>query len=162
MFETILAPHRSLSPAGYRLLIACIGAMNGLLGLLFLLKGAWPVAVLSLAMPLALHVAFRQNFASARRLRERVSLDGRDLVIERTERDGSVRRRSFNRYWVRVVLEEEDEDTNRLWVGSHGKRVALGEFLAPTERKRLAAALRDALREEPEFWRTDEGRREER
>ena len=156
MFDTTLAPYRSLSPAGYRLLIGGIAASSGFLGLLFLLMGAWPATVLSFVLVLAIHVAFRRNYASARTLRERVTLDERNLVIERTERNGTVRRRRFNRYWVRVVLEEEDEDTNRLWVGSHGKRVALGEFLPPSERKALAAVLRQALREKPEWPREEE------
>jgi uncharacterized membrane protein len=146
MFETTLIPHRSLSPAGYRLLIACLAAPNGLLALAFLIRGVWPVAVLSVLLVAAIHFAFRRNFAEARRLRERVTLDERDLVIEQTGRDGSVRCRRFNRYWVRVRFEEEDEDTNRLRVGSHGRFVTLGSFLSPDERKRLAGTLEEALR----------------
>jgi len=146
MFETTLVPHRSLSPNGYRLLIACLAVPNGLVALAFLLRGAWPVAVLSFLLVGALHLAFRRNFAEARRLRERVTLDERDLVIEQVARDGSVRRRRFNRYWVRVAFEEEDEDTNRLRVGSHGRFMTLGGFLSPGERKQLAGTLAEELR----------------
>jgi uncharacterized membrane protein len=146
MFETTLVPHRSLSPAGYRLLIACLAVPNCLLALYFLLRGAWPVAVLAVLLVAALHLAFRRNFAEAGRLRERLTLDERDLVIEQVARDGSVRCRRFNRYWVRVAFEEEDEDANCLRVGSHGRFVTLGAFLSPGERKQLAGVLQDALR----------------
>ena len=146
MFETTLLPHRSLPPAGYWVLIGCIAASNLLLGLWFLSLGAWPVMLLCTLSVAAVHLAFARNYAVAQRVRERVWLTDRDLVIERVEANGTVCRRSFNRYWVRVVIEEEDEDSNRLWVGSHGKRLLLGEFLSPGERQAVAAALNDALR----------------
>ena len=46
--------------------------------------------------------------------------------------------------WVRVGLEGKDEDV-RLVLGSSGRRIELGAFLAPDERRSLAGQVRDML-----------------
>jgi uncharacterized membrane protein len=45
---------------------------------------------------------------------------------------------------VRVILEERDE-SNRLFVASHGRSLAIGDFLAPSARRELATTIREAL-----------------
>lgn len=47
-------------------------------------------------------------------------------------------------HWVRVRLEGPDEDV-RLLLGASGRRIELGAFLAPEERRRLARRIQDAL-----------------
>lgn len=46
--------------------------------------------------------------------------------------------------WVRVVLEGKDEDV-RLVLGVSGRRIELGAFLAPEERRCLAGRIQDML-----------------
>ncbi len=43
------------------------------------------------------------------------------------------------------MFEEPDEDSNRLYLASHGKTVSIGGFLAPAERKRLYLDLKHAF-----------------
>ena len=51
----------------------------------------------------------------------------------------------FQPFWVRVALEEKAERDSRLVLSSHGRHVALGDFLVHDERVALADALRGAL-----------------
>ena len=47
-------------------------------------------------------------------------------------------------HWVQVRLEGKDEDV-RLVLGSAGRRIELGAFLAPDERRSLAGRIQDML-----------------
>ena len=58
---------------------------------------------------------------------------------------GSRRVWRFQPFWLRVVLEERDAESNRLYVASHGRFLAIGDFLAPAARRELAATIREAL-----------------
>ena len=42
-FDFRLRPHRSLGPRGFLILMALIGSISFITGLLFMLQGAWPV-----------------------------------------------------------------------------------------------------------------------
>ncbi|RME67015.1 MAG: DUF2244 domain-containing protein, partial [Alphaproteobacteria bacterium] len=41
--DLVLMPARSLSPFGFRLLMAVLAALSAAIGTLFVLHGAWPV-----------------------------------------------------------------------------------------------------------------------
>ena len=43
------------------------------------------------------------------------------------------------------MLEERDAESNRLYVASHGRFLAIGDFLAPAARRELAATIREVL-----------------
>ena len=58
---------------------------------------------------------------------------------------GDRRRWRFQPFWLRVVLEERPDESNRLVVASHGNSLVIGEFLGPPVRRELATALRAAL-----------------
>jgi uncharacterized membrane protein len=51
----------------------------------------------------------------------------------------------FQPFWLRVVLEERRDESNRLLLASHGKSIVIGDFLAPPVRRDLAATLREVL-----------------
>ena len=55
----------------------------------------------------------------------------------------------FQPFWLRVILEERGEEWNRLRLASHGRSLVIADFLAPTARRELAAAIHEAL----ERWR---------
>jgi len=110
----------------------------------FAAHGLWPVALFLCPTPLWLWIAFRRSYASGR-LRERLRTTDRDLMVERTFPGKPPLRWTFNRYWARVILERPDEDERRLLVGSHGRFVAVGDFLSPPERSDLADTLKSAL-----------------
>lgn len=142
--DTILAPHCSLPPAGFIAFMAILAGFSFAAGIVFVWHGAWPVmGFFGLDVGLV-YLAFRLNYRSARR-RERVRLVEDALTVERIGVRGDRRQWSFQPYWLRVTLEEEDEDTNRLFISSHGRYLALATFLGAGERREFAGVLKDAL-----------------
>jgi uncharacterized membrane protein len=141
--DAVLRPHRSLPPRGFLILMAVLGGVSFTAGMVFVLRGAWPVmGFLGLDVALV-YLAFRLNYRSARRS-EHVRLAGDALTIERVGVRGDRRLWTFQPYWARIVFEEKDEDENRLLVTSHGRSLALATFLGAGERRSFAGTLKDA------------------
>jgi len=88
--------------------------------------------------------AFELNYRSGRRL-ETVRLDDKTLRIDRIAPNGRSRYWTFEPGWVRVAIEPENAETNRLVLSSHGRRLQIGAFMTNDERSDLANALNDAL-----------------
>lgn len=141
-FDAILHPHRSLSPFGFAILMAAISCVSFVAGLAFWLMGAWPVVGFLGLDVLLVYVAFRASYRSARE-HETVQLSDRVLEVRHVDPRGRVSAWQFQPYWVRVEL--GDDDFAALALASHGRRLAIGRFLSPDERRDLAAALQDAL-----------------
>ena len=141
--DTVLRPYRSLPPKGFAILMGVLGGASLLGGIFWLSRGAWPVVGFFGLDVLLVYIAFRVSYRSAR-LTERMRLTEESFTLERAGR-GDVRRWQFEPAWLRVVLREAGEDRNELVVASHGHAVTIGSFLAPAERRRVAARLQDAL-----------------
>lgn len=142
--DAVLQPYRSLPPKGFAVVMAVLGAASFIVGISFVMMGAWPVVGFFGLDVLLLYVAFRASYRSARQ-HENVRLTGRLLTVERVSVRGERRSWQFEPFWLRIVLEEKDEDSNRLVLASHGRALALGSFLPPAERKNFAATLQQAL-----------------
>jgi uncharacterized membrane protein len=72
-------------------------------------------------------------------------LAGDQFTVERVSIRGERRVWRFQPFWLRVVLEERTDESNRLLVASHGRSLVIGDFLPPPSRRELAASLRGAL-----------------
>ena len=145
LFDAVLRPHRSLSPLGFRLLMAFFAAAFLALGLLFAALGAWPVLPFCGLEIVLLWGAFKLNFRAGRRY-EAVRLTAERLEVAQVTPSGAAERHAFAPpHWLIVVLEETTGGSNRLMLRSHGRSLSIGEFLSPEERVELAAALRRAL-----------------
>jgi uncharacterized membrane protein len=145
-WQAVLTPHRSLSKQGFLVVMGFVVLVNLVVGALFMSIGAWPVAGFAGLDVLLVWWAFKANFADARCM-ERISITDHELVFDRLRGDEPPEQQRFVRRWVRVELEEdiERELIGRLSIVSGQIRLSVGEFLAPEERKTLAAALRNAL-----------------
>ena len=142
--DTVLAPHRSLPPAGFAAIMAIFGGISFIAGIFFMLHGAWPVmGFFGLDVGL-IYLAFRINYRSARRA-ERIRLLSDALTVDRLGVRGERRSWRFQPYWLRVILEEKGDDSNRLIITSHGRSLVLGSFLGAGERRSVAALIEDAL-----------------
>ena len=84
------------------------------------------------------------SYRQARR-REALRLTEESLTVERVDPKGGRRSWRFQPFWLRVVLEEKDEHSNRLVLASHGRSLVVGSFLGPAERRDVARGLTDAL-----------------
>jgi uncharacterized membrane protein len=143
-FERVLLPHRSLPPRGFHLLMLLLVLVSLVVGIGFVAIGAWPVFGFFGVDAAALYLAFRLSYRSARQ-REILRLAGDDFTVERIDVYGERRLWRFQPFWLRVVLEERADESNRLVVASHGRSLVIGEFLGPPVRRELAATLRAVL-----------------
>ena len=143
-YDAVLSPHRSLPPRGFAVLMLALAAVSFCVSLAFVLHGAWPVTPFFGLDVLLVYWAFRINYRHAR-MREELRLTENSLTVERVSIYGERRRWQFQPFWLRVTLEEKDEDTNRLVLASHGRWLVIGSFLGPAERRGVASALKDAL-----------------
>jgi uncharacterized membrane protein len=143
-FERVLRPHRSLPPHGFHILMLILGLISLAVGIGFVSIGAWPVfGFFGLDVGLV-YIAFRLNYRSARRS-EILRLAGDAFTVERIGTRGNHRMWQFQPFWLRVILEERRGESNRLFIASHGRSLAIGDFLPPSARRELAATIREAL-----------------
>lgn len=143
-FRAVLMPHRSLSPKGFLILMAAMGAVSFVTGMLFLVAGAWPVFGFFGLDLLLVYVAFRLNYRSGR-LYETLDLTPARLVLTRVHPSGRREEFDCNPYWARVSLREWPDGRTALSIVSRGTELAFGSFLTDDERRDLASALKEAL-----------------
>lgn len=145
-FHAVLTPHRSLSPQGFTLLMALVGGVSFVAGMVFLIAGAWPVfAFFGLDVAL-IYLAFKLNYRAARAY-ETVDLTPEALTLTRVDAAGRQKQVGLNPYWARVDLREWPDGRTVLSVVAQGREVTFGRFLTDDERRDLAMALRGALLE---------------
>jgi uncharacterized membrane protein len=138
-FSTLLRPHRSLSPVGFKWLIRAVLLANLLVALPMYLLGAWPIAGFCGLDVALLWWLFDRNYFDAKRS-ETLTLTDRELVVVRVAPDGEREEHRLEAYWLKVELGER-----RLAVSSRGNRVVIGRFLAPHARAKVARELKVAL-----------------
>ena len=143
-FERVLWPHRSLPPRGFRALMLVLGLLSLAAGIGFVAVGAWPICGFFGLDVALLYLAFRISYRSARQ-RETLRLADDQFTVERVGIYGERREWRFQPFWLRIVLEERPNDSNRLLLASHGRSLVIGDFLAPSLRRELATNLRDVL-----------------
>jgi uncharacterized membrane protein len=140
-----LRPNRSLSPAGFRIVMGAMAAMSLIPGLIFLSQGAWPVFGFLGLDVLAVYLAFRYSYAQGR-AREYVRVTTQDLDIQRLDQRGrQTSAERFPSYWARVAMDDPPEPDSRLTISASGRATTVGDFLSAEERLSLANALREAL-----------------
>ena len=137
-FSTLLRPHRSLSPNGFKWLIRGAIAANLLIGLPMYILGAWPVLGFMGADVWLLWLMFQRSYTDARRS-ETLTLTDRELVIDRVSPEGEREQHRLDAYWLKV------ERGERLVLSSRGNRIVVGRFLSPRERREVGEQLVAAL-----------------
>ena len=143
-FERVLLPHRSLPSRNFHMLMGLLGLVSVAAGVGFVAVGAWPV-IGFFGLDVALvYLAFRLNYRTARQS-ETIRLADDVFAVERVSVRGERRNWRFQPFWVKVLLEERPDASNRLLVASHGRSLVIGDFAPPAARRELAVTLRDAL-----------------
>jgi uncharacterized membrane protein len=147
LFAARLSPHRSLSPAGVRLLLILFAAVSGLVSVPFFVMGAWPVVGFFGLDVLALWLALKLN-ADAARAYEEVRVTALEVSLAQVSARGRRREWRFVPLWTRLVRREDEEfGLLHLDVASRQERVEIARCLGPAEKAEFADALSRALAE---------------
>jgi len=147
IFSATLTPHRSLGRVGFLILMLLFGAVSFVTGMLFLVMGAWPVFGFFGLDVLLLYWAFRLNYRHAEAY-EQVTVTCSELKVRKVSHLGRVREWVLNPLWVKLdKIEIEEFGTDRLFLISRGKKLAIGTFLGPDEKADFAMELGKALNE---------------
>ena len=145
-FDATLEPNKPLGPRAFTMVIGFVALVSFCAGILFALRGAWPVTPFFGADVLLLGWAMRVSARASRR-REHLVLTSEKLLIERHGARGEVHREEINPYWLRVDHDDPELLGAELALVSRGRRWIVGSFLGAEERTNLAEALRRALRD---------------
>jgi len=144
LFTAILSPHRSLSLRGFNILMGLVGFVSFVVGIGFLMMGAWPVfGFFGLDVAL-IYLAFRRNYLDARAFEE-INLSRQELQIRRVSARGHEVKHSFNPYWTRLLIDRRPWGIAAIALTSSGRRLSIGAFLSPDDRAAFADALSNAL-----------------
>jgi len=147
IFEAVITPHRSLGQTGFVLLMAAVGAVSFVAGMVFLLLGAWPVFGFFGLDVLLLYWAFRINYRAAAAY-EMVTVSPLELKVRRVSHRGKISEWVLNPLWVTLDrVTHEEFGIERLFLVSRGRRLAVANFLSPNEKASFAKALSGAIGE---------------
>ena len=144
-FHAVLTPHRSLGARGFKILMSILIGSWIFAGLVFVSMGAWPIFGFFGLDVLAIYIAFRLNYRSARRS-EVVRLSRDELSIQRTEVTGQTLSSRFNPLWTKLdIARHPYAGVTSIALASRGKRITVGDFLNPEDRASFATAFGQAL-----------------
>jgi uncharacterized membrane protein len=147
LFSAVVTPHRSLSHAGFLIVMAAVGGVSFIAGTAFLLLGAWPVFGFFGLDVLLVYWAFRANYRAAAAFEE-VTVTASELRVRQVSHRGKASEWSFNPLWVRLEREGNEEfGLERLLLVSRGRRLPIASLLGPKEKESFAAALGAAISE---------------
>lgn len=142
----VIRPNRSLSVAGMVVLFAAQSFHATAVGIWFALAGAWlvvPFALLEILAAGLLCAWFYRHQDDC----EMVTVEADRVHVLKRQGAGALHY-DFPRYWVRVALNRHAGSTTptRLWLGSHGRYITLGEHINDMDRALVARELARLLR----------------
>lgn len=145
LFSARLAPHRSLSRAGFIVLMAVLAGASFAAGIAFLLIGAWPVFGFLGLDVLLVYLAFRANYRAARAFEE-IRVTPNQLLVRQVSAGGQAREELFNPRWVRLETSRDElSGVTRVALVSKGVPLVIGAFMPPMHKEELSNALAGAL-----------------
>ena len=144
-FAAKLTPYRSLGRHGFFMLMGFLCFTCLLSGIFFLVAGAWPVMIAMGADILAIWLAFKINYRSARRYEE-IFVWRDKMIVRAVSPGGKSIQAIFNPLWVRFHIERHEEfGVMKMKLCEAGRELELGSFLNPDDRDSFASALTAAL-----------------
>ncbi|MEZ2332537.1 DUF2244 domain-containing protein [Mesorhizobium sp. RCC_202] len=144
-FQALLTPHRSLGRTGFLILMGALLFGWAVTGAFFLSHGAWPVFGFFGLDVIAVYIAFRANYRTAR-AREEISVSRTSLDIRKTAPSGRSEAHHFNPFWTRFSVARHAEiGITKMAVEVQGESVTIGGFLDPDSRESFATAFSRAL-----------------
>jgi uncharacterized membrane protein len=147
IFSALITPHRSLSHAGFMIVVVAYGVFSFIGGIAFFLLGAWPVCGFFGVDAALLYWAFKLNYRHAAAYEE-VTVTPAELKVRKVSHRGAVREWVLNPLWVRLErVVHEEFGIERLLLVTRGKQLPIANFLNSEEKASFARALGAALGE---------------
>jgi len=144
-FSVVLTPYRSLGRKGFVVVMTIIAVSCFISGMLFLSLGAWPVMIALVIDVLAIWLAFKINYRSARRYEE-ISIWRDEVLVRKVSPSGKVTEFSFNPFWTKFMVDRHEEfGVLAMKLREAGRELEVGSFLNPDDRKSFASAFSLAL-----------------
>jgi uncharacterized membrane protein len=144
-FHAILTPYRSLGRQGFQILMAVLIGVLFFVGLVFLSMGAWPIFGFFGLDVLAIYLAFRFNYRSARQ-HEEVRLSRSELLVRKVAVSGKAVNHRFNPFWTKLTVARHPIiGVTAMTLASRQQRITVGDFLNPDDRESFSKALGVAL-----------------
>jgi uncharacterized membrane protein len=141
----MIRPNRSLSRGGMVVAFIVITLVVMTVATVFALMGAWlvlPFAGMETVLFGGVFYWFYRHYGDC----EYIMIEGDRVRILR--RRGTLETDyEFERYWVRVTLEDSDRRgrPQRVFIGSHGRRVEIAADLSQDEKPEFVSHLKNAL-----------------
>lgn len=146
LFAATLTPHRSLTPAGKRVVIGLLAALALVPGIVFYAVGAWPVVGFMGLDVLAIWAALTLSMRSGK-LHEVITLWPTALELKRVDAKGAEDTLSFVPQNVRFLVDRDyNERVTGLWLKEQDRKIPLGAFLSIDEKLSLSKVFGTALR----------------
>lgn len=145
VFAADLFPYRSLGRKGFRVMLALMGTFCLVYGLLFVIRGAWPIGLFFGADFLLLYGAFWLNYRSGR-IREEVTVSRTNVSVRKFSPSGRMVEHRFNPFWTRFLVRRHSEiGIVSMQLRAKGQQTDVGSFLNPDDRESFAKAFKRAL-----------------
>ena len=145
LYRITLYPYRSLNKTGFFLLMFVLGLFSFIAGIMFMLKGAWPVFGFFGLDVLLVYIFFKINFKSGKK-KEIIILTKNQLIVEFYNSKNVFKTYKLDPNWLKINLTKIKNETTKLQISSKNKSIVVGSFLRYQEKAEVLRSLQKALK----------------
>ena len=145
LYEISLYPYRSLNKTGFFILMFSFGFVSFVAGIIFMIKGAWPVFGFFGLDVLLVYIFFKINFRSGKK-KEVLILTKNKLIVEFYDSKKISKTYYLNANWLQIHLSKLKNEMSKLKISSNGKSVIVGAFLRHQEKMAILRSLKKVLK----------------
>ena len=145
LYEITLYPHRSLNKLGFFILMFILAFISFIAGIIFMLKGAWPVFGFFGLDVLLVYIFFKINFRSGKK-KEIIILTKNSLIIKIYDSEKIFKIFRLDSNWLKINLIKLKNHTSKLQISSKNKTIIVGTFLRHQEKIDVLYSLEKALK----------------
>ena len=145
LYEISLYPYRSLNKTGFFILMFSLGLISFVAGIIFMIKGAWPVFGFFGLDILLVYIFFKINFRSGKK-KEVLILTKNKLIVEFYDSKKISKTYYLDANWLQIHLSKLKNEMSKLKISSNGKSVIVGSFLRHQEKLAVLMSLKKVLK----------------
>ena len=145
LYEISLYPYRSLNKTGFFILMFSLGLISFVAGIIFMIKGAWPVFGFFGLDVLLVYIFFKINFRSGKK-KEILILTKNQLIIEFYDSKKISKTYYLDANWLQIHLSKLKNEISKLKISSKKKSIIVGSFLRHQEKIAVVRYLKKALK----------------